>query len=171
MPSDPITRILAELDKAGVRLVVVGGVAVVLHGHLRFTADLDLAVALDRDNVLATLSALKGLGYRPRPPVRAEDFADPAIRATWVRDKNMIVFSLWSESFPGTDVDLFAQLPIPFEELEDRAVRLTVAPLTVRVASIRDLIEMKRKAARPVDAGDIAALEKIELSLKNHGDT
>jgi hypothetical protein len=47
----------------------------------------------------------------------------------------------------------------------------TVAPLTVRVASIRDLIEMKRKAARPVDAGDIAALEKIELSLKNHGDT
>jgi hypothetical protein len=169
--SDPITRILAELEKAGVRLVVVGGVAVVLHGHLRFTADLDLVVALDRDNVLAALSALKALGYRPRPPVPAEDFADPAIRAAWVRDKNMTVFSLWSESFPGTDVDLFAQLPIPFEDLEARAVRLAVAPLTVPVASIRDLIAMKRKAGRPVDATDIAALEKIELSLKVNGDT
>ena len=170
MPSDPITRILAELEKAGVRLVVVGGVAVVLHGHLRFTADLDLAVALDRDNVLAALSTLTALGYRPRPPVRAEDFADPSIRAAWVRDKNMIVFSLWSESFPGTDVDLFAQLPIPFDELENRAVRLTVAPLTVRVASIRDLITMKRKAGRPVDAADIIALEKIELSLETNED-
>ena len=83
----------------------------------------------------------------------------------------MTVFSLWSESFPGTDVDLFAQLPIPFEDLEARAVRLAVAPLTVPVASVRDLIAMKRKAGRPVDAADIAALEKIELSLKANGDT
>lgn len=151
------------------RLVVVGGVAVVLHGHLRFTADLDLALALDRENVLAAISALKALGFRPRPPVKAEDFGDPGIRETWIREKNMTVFSLWSESFPGTDVDLFADPPIPFEDLEARAVRLALAPLTVRVASIADLIVMKRKAGRPVDASDIAALEKIELSLKADG--
>ena len=171
MSADHITRILAELDRAGVRLVVVGGVAVVLHGHLRFTADLDLAVALDRENVLGVLSALKTLGFRPRPPVRAEDFADPAIRAAWIREKNMTVFSLWSESFPGTDVDIFADPPISFEDLEARAVRLALAPLTVRVASIADLIAMKRKAGRPIDAADIAALEKIELSLKADGKT
>jgi hypothetical protein len=164
--NDPIARILAQLDRAGVRFVVVGGVAVVLHGHLRFTADLDLAVALERDNILAALSALKSLGFRPRPPVRAEDFADPEIREAWVREKNMTVFSLWSESFPGTDVDLFADPPIPFQDLEARAVPLAVPPLTVRVASIRDLIAMKRKAGRPIDASDVAALEKIELSLK-----
>ncbi len=169
MSSDHITRILAALDEAGVRLVVVGGVAVVLHGHLRFTADLDLAVALDRANVLAALAALKALGFRPRPPVAAEDFADPVIRAAWIREKNMTVFSLWSDSFPGTDVDLFAEQPIPFEDLEARAQRLAVPPLTVPVASIRDLIAMKRKAGRPVDAADIAALEKIELSLKANG--
>jgi hypothetical protein len=66
MPSDHIGRILAALNEARVRYVVVGGVAVVLHGHLRFTADLDLVLALDRDNVLAALAALQGLGFRPR---------------------------------------------------------------------------------------------------------
>jgi hypothetical protein len=162
---DPITRILGELEKAGVRLVVVGGVAVVFHGHLRFTADLDLVVELGRENVLKALTTLKTLGYRPRPPVDAEDFADPAIRSTWIREKNMTVFSLWSESFPGTDVDLFAEPPIPFDELEARAVRLGVPPLGVRVASLPDLIAMKRKAGRPVDAADIEELEKIALSL------
>ncbi len=48
-------------------------------------------------------------------------------------------------------------------------MQLAVEPLTVRVASIADLIAMKRKAGRPVDATDIAALEKIQLSLKADG--
>jgi hypothetical protein len=37
----PIETVLATLNEAGVRYLVVGGVAVVLHGHLRTTADLD----------------------------------------------------------------------------------------------------------------------------------
>ncbi len=42
--------ILTSLAAAEVRFLVVGGVAVVLHGHPRFTADLDLVLDLERTN-------------------------------------------------------------------------------------------------------------------------
>jgi hypothetical protein len=46
-----VLGLFAALGQAQARYLVVGGVAVVLHGHPRFTADLDLVVALDPDNV------------------------------------------------------------------------------------------------------------------------
>jgi hypothetical protein len=78
----------------------------------------------------------------------------------------MTVFSLWSAAFPGTDVDLFAEEPIPYPELAARARTLHLADQTVPVASIPDLIALKRRAGRPADLDDIAALERIELSLR-----
>src|SRR5262245_15818038 len=101
-----IERVLEALNAAGVRYLVVGGVAVVLHGHLRTTADLDLVVQLDRDNVLRAMRALTDLGYRPRAPVSAETFADEEVRESWVRDKGLTVFSLWSSRTPTMEVDL-----------------------------------------------------------------
>jgi hypothetical protein len=158
----PIETILAGLNDAGVRYVVVGGVAVVLHGHLRFTADLDLVVALDDANARCAISALQNLGFTPRPPVNAEDFANPSEREKWVREKGMTVFSLWSSRFPGTDVDLFVDEPLPFAEIEARGTEVTAGDVRIPVASIPDLISMKRHAGRPNDLEDIRALEEIE---------
>ena len=42
------------LQEAGVRYVVVGGLALNLHGIERSTMDIDLAIALDDDNLLST---------------------------------------------------------------------------------------------------------------------
>ena len=161
MSGSPFLEIFRALNGSGARYVVVGGVAVVLHGFLRFTADLDLVAALAPENALRTIEALTTLGFTPRPPVQAEQFADPAIRQTWVRDKGLTVFSLWSTRFPGTDVDLFVEEPIPFDELLDRAERIEISGLAVPVASITDLISLKRAAGRPKDEEDIRALERI----------
>jgi hypothetical protein len=161
VPSNDLENILAALSAAGVRYVVVGGVAVVLHGHLRFTADLDLVVALERDNVHRALDALRPLGFQPLAPVSPQQFADPDIRAQWVHEKGMTVFSMWSMSFPGTVVDIFAEEPIPFDELASRAKILQLPATSVVVASIPDLILMKRQAGRPQDLADIDALERI----------
>jgi hypothetical protein len=139
VPVDHLRRILAALNEAYVRYVVVGGVAAVLHGHLRFTADLDLVLALERENVLAALEALRGLGFRPPAPVAAERFAEAEVREQWVREEGMTVFSRWTPTLPGTDVDLFAEEPIPFPELEARAWPMAIGALIVPVASIPDL--------------------------------
>ncbi|GMV42785.1 MAG: hypothetical protein AMXMBFR64_45010 [Myxococcales bacterium] len=133
----------------------------VLHGHPRFTADLDLVVALDEANILAALTALEGLGFSPRAPVPAQSFANAATREEWVRDTGLTVFSLWSPSFPGTEVDRFVTEPFDFDEAYARALHITLDEVAVSVASVDDLITMKRRAGRPKGLADIAALDQI----------
>jgi hypothetical protein len=140
---------------------VVGGVAVVLHGHPRFTADLDLALALDPSNVRAAFAALGALGYRPRVPVSVDVFADPDRRRALVREKAMTVLSLFSPSLPLTEVDLFADPPFDFEEAHARARRVDLGDLSPPVACLGDLVAMKRRAGRPKDLEDVAVLEAI----------
>src|SRR5262245_41439163 len=122
-PSD-FETIFAALETAKARYLVVGGVAVVMHGLPRFTADLDLVLALDELNVKAAMNALGRHGYRPRAPVPAEDFANAEIRRTWIADKGLTVFSLWSPEHPATEIDLFVEEPFPFDEAYARALHV-----------------------------------------------
>ena len=64
----------------------------VLHGHLRFTADLDLVVDFEKSNLGRALEAFKSLGYQPRAPVAIETFADDEQRKSWVADKGRVFF-------------------------------------------------------------------------------
>jgi hypothetical protein len=157
-----IEAVLAALNAAGVRYLVVGGVAVVLHGHLRTTADLDLVVQLTRDNALAAVRALGRLGFRPRPPVPAEDFADAATRAKWLAEKGLTVFSLWSAEAAGLEVDLFVSEPFDFDEVYARSVAVSLDNTTAAVVSLPDLVRLKRTAGRPIDHADVEALLAIE---------
>ena len=157
-----LERIFAALSQHGARYLVVGGVAVVLHGHPRFTADLDLVLALDPDNLRAAIAALRSLGYRPRAPVSLDDLLEPSVRARWIEEKGLTVLSLWSEELPVTEVDLFVAEPFPFSAAYDRALRADLGVVRVPVASLADLIALKRAAGRPKDLEDVLALEEIE---------
>jgi len=154
-----VEHLLHELSATGVRYIVVGGVAVVLHGYLRLTADLDLVIDLESGNVTKALDVFSAFGLRPRPPVPLHSFKDPALRAQWREEKHLQVFSLWHPS--GLEVDLFIEDPFPFAEAYERARRLSIDDREVRIASIDDLIAMKRVAGRPKDEEDIRALEAL----------
>ena len=154
--------ILVALNGSGVRFVVVGGVATVLHGHPRFTADLDVALDLSFDNPRRAVDALLAIGLAPLLPVDAREFADPATRRTWVTDRHLMVFTFADPDDPFHHVDLFAEDPVPFEELWERSVDVRLGSISVRIASLDDLIAMKRVAGRPQDLADIAALELIK---------
>ena len=160
---EPVFR---ALNGAGVRYLVVGGVAVVLHGHLRTTADLDLVVDLEPDNVTRALGALERAGFRPRAPVPLESFADPERRRRWVETGNLQVFSLWNEDLPGFEVDLFAREPLEFEGAWERRVEVPLETTTAPVVCLKDLLALKRASGRPVDLDDVAAL----LSMDGGGD-
>lgn len=160
-------ELLAYLDRSGVRFVVVGGVAVLIQGYPRMTADIDLVIDLDAHNVRRAIEALTARGLRPVLPVNAADFADESTRREWIEQRNLQVFSMRDERNPLLIVDLFAQEPIPFEELWSHADQVRVGGRSIRVASIEHLIRMKRDAARPQDMVDIAHLETI--AKKRHG--
>lgn len=61
-------ELLAYLDAAGVRFVVVGGLAVVIHGHARLTVGIDLVLDLETENVRRAIDALTARGFRPLLP-------------------------------------------------------------------------------------------------------
>jgi hypothetical protein len=149
-----------ELEKAGVRYLVVGGVAVNLHGVPRSTADLDLLPSLDRENLLELGRVLEGLGYRPRLPVDPRDFADGEIRKRWHEEKNMLVFSWYHPKRTWEAIDVLFTAPVTFEEAKPRESRLDAGGVVVHVASIEDLVAMKSGTGREKDAADIALLRR-----------
>lgn len=153
--------ILKALEAASVRYLVVGGVAVNLHGYIRFTKDLDLLIDLDPANALRAMEALRDCGLQARVPVKLADFADASRREEWFTLRNMLVFQMIDPDDPFCSVDVFIRNPIDFDQAWGRALVETMVEARIRVAAIDDLIVMKRLAGRPVDLGDIEALADL----------
>jgi hypothetical protein len=157
-------NVFRTLQKNHIRYAVAGGVALVLHGVVRFTADLDLIVDLDPENLRLFVDAMTELGYRPRNPVKAENFLDPEIRKGWKRDKNMEVFSFVDPTQPMTLIDVFIEEKIPFQEIMKELVPVTAKDILIPVVSLRHLKRLKQAAGRPQDLADIEAIEAMEKS-------
>jgi hypothetical protein len=153
--------VYAAFEAADVRYVVVGGMAVVMSGHVRATVDLDVVVDLAPEAAGRAMGALTDLGLLPRVPVASHDFADPAVREGWIRDKHMQVLSFFDPDHPAREVDVFVSYPLDFELLLAGAVPTRVGDVVVPVAAKHHLIEMKRAAGRPRDLDDIEALQRL----------
>lgn len=159
---EAIEEVLRALTGAGVRFLVVGGVAVNAHGYQRLTHDLDLVVELLPDNVARALGALESLGYRPVLPVPAEGFANAEVRRRWREERNLQVFSLTRGDLRGLTVDILAEEPFALDAELDRALIAEVGQgLRVPFVSLRTLIDMKERAGRPRDQDDVQHLRWI----------
>jgi hypothetical protein len=73
-------EVFRKLHDKNVKYSVAGGVALVLHGVVRLTADIDLIVEMSTENLQKFIAAMNELGYKPKPPVKAEDFMNPLNR-------------------------------------------------------------------------------------------
>lgn len=154
--------VVAALGNAGVRYLVVGGLAVNAHGHLRFTHDVDLVIALHPDNIMYAFRALASLGYQPSVPVTAAQFADAAQRQQWITGKGMRVLNFHSEQQRETPLDIFVTEPFDFDNEYVNAPKQELMPgVFVQFASIPTLIAMKEVANRPTDVDDIQHLRWI----------
>lgn len=162
MQQASVQSIVQALNQANVRYLIAGGLAVVAHGYVRLTLDVDLILDLDSTNVKRALQALGTLGYIPRVPVPMEKFADPETREKWIAEKGMTVFSLYSPLHELTQVDLFVREPLDFDAAFRTAFQAEVSPgLVATFVNAKDLIEMKKKAARPKDLLDIDQLRRL----------
>ena len=158
-----VVDIVRALNATGERYLIAGGLAVVAHGYVRFTADVDLMLDFASPGLPHIIRALSDLGYEPRiVPIPLAALADPDQRARWVRDKGAFVLNLASAEHPRTNIDVFLQPPLGFEEYWSRMVRVDVSTgMNASFVSRADLLDMKRRAGRVVDLQDIAMLEKI----------
>jgi hypothetical protein len=162
MPTDFI-GLFSMLAAAKVRFVLVGGLALVLHGLDRLTADVDLVIDLSAESAQAAVQALTVAGYRPLAPVDPIALADPEQRREWQTVRNMQVFSFWDSSNTRPTIDIMLSPEVPFQELWAAASVMNLGGHQVRVASIEHLIRMKAAAGRPHDLADI---ERLRAKLK-----
>ena len=158
-----IETIVRALNAAKVQYLIVGGVAVGAHGYDRLTADVDLVIGLQPENIARALAALHSAGWRMSIPVTAEEFANPKLRESWRKDKNMIVLKMWSDEHRRTPIDIFVYEPFDFQKEFARAKWEPVAgKIRAPIVAYKTLLAMKRRAGRDRDLLDIQALKKLD---------
>lgn len=155
-------RLLQILLEQSIDFVLVGGMAVQLHGYMRMTYDIDLVLAMNDDNLSKFIDAAKTLGLAPVIPVPIESLKNASQIDQWHREKGMLAFALREPGIAGSVVDVLVRPDVSYELLAVDAVEGDLYGRKVKIASIEHLLTMKRIANRPKDQLDIVALEKIK---------
>lgn len=149
MSFDEILEVFRALEREGVEYVLVGGVAVGLHGFERATSDVDLFVRPTDDNVMRLRAALNAV------------FRDPSIEEITATDLAG-EYPTIRYGPPDADylIDILGRLgtEIAFDDLEFEMTE--VGGVKVRLATPRTLYRMKRNTVRPIDRIDAEVLKK-----------
>jgi len=158
-PIDPVP-LLRALSAAEVDHVVIGGFAVISHGVVRVTKDLDICPGPDRANLGRLARCLADLDV---VQVGAGDF-----------DEDEMPFDPTSADDLGQGGNFRLQSPLgildvmqwvsgidaehAYPALAEDAIDTEVEGISVRVCSLASLRAMKRAAGRPQDLQDLADL-------------
>jgi hypothetical protein len=145
--------LLSAFHAHGVKYLIVGGYAVILHAQPRGTNDIDLFIKADLANARAVYAALAEFGA-PIQNIRPGDFADRS--------------SFFRFGHEPRGIDILPDVPgVDFDAAWERRVESTIDPATGLKAffiSRDDLIAAKLAAARPQDLADVDAIRKATES-------
>lgn len=143
-------KLLVRLADAGVQFVVVGGMAVTLHGYVRLTEDVNLLIARTPENIARLLGTLADYGEGFARELSADDFADEegAIRIV--------------EETEQSQLDIFTRMTGQrFDDLIADASEFALSGRIIPYASKAALIRLKSASARDKDRLDVAALRQL----------
>lgn len=155
--------VFLALNEAKTDYAVCGGMAVVLYGFPRLTVDLDLIVSLEKESLEKVYNILLKLNYKPKTPIKKEEFVEKEKLEKLGKEKNMKVVSFFNLKDPLKVIDDCVNLP-KISEIFKRKKFIKVKNLKIPIVSIDNLIKMKKGSARAQDIINIENLEKI----KNH---
>jgi hypothetical protein len=142
--------LLKSLNSNKVKYLLIGGYAVILHGHPRFTNDLDIVIGWDDENVLRCVEALREFGFSGSdvsPQLFSE--AKSVVRIGVAPVKIEILNYL-----EGVDFDA------AYERRETREVE----DITLDVISLDDLLTNKKAVGRDHDLLDVKELLEVNSS-------
>ncbi|NQT89991.1 MAG: nucleotidyltransferase family protein [Candidatus Omnitrophica bacterium] len=154
-------EILREFNKKKVRYILVGGIAVNIHGYMRTTADLDILLEMEDANLRKVVKILKKHGYHVKQPVDPISIADKATREDWIKNKNMKAFNFYKED-EFKEIDIIIKSSLSYDAAKKNIQRVKIGKMILPVIAIDDLIKMKQGAARDIDKIDIKMLRKIK---------
>lgn len=149
-----IFQVVDALDEAGVRFAVAGGHAVALHGATRGTLDVDVVLALSKENFVAAEKALASIGLSSRLPIDAAEVF--AFRKEYIERRNLIAWNFIDAKDPSRLLDIV----LTWDLKPGEVARMRAGGRDIPVLSKSALIAMKKAAGRPQDLVDIEALER-----------
>lgn len=155
---DPV-RMLEALNAEGVRYIVIGAVAGRMLGSPSLTGDLDICYDRDPANLERLSTVLRSLharlrGVEPNVPFRLD------ARSLAAGDTFTFVTDAGDLDILGTPAGTTG-----FDHLNRTAETVDIDGLVVRVASIDDLIRMKRAAGRPKDLIEVEVLAALREEI------
>jgi CheY-like chemotaxis protein len=145
-------KLLVLLAEAGVRFVIVGGVAVTLQGYVRLTEDVALLVDDDPENLATMLETLGGYGEGFAKELSLDDFGPEEGAVRIVEETEQI------------QIDIFTRMSgSRFQDVVTDADRFQIGNLKLPCASKSALIRWKEASVREKDKLDALALRKLVL--------
>jgi hypothetical protein len=151
-----IQSVCSALDKANVLYAIVGGHAVALHGVVRGTVDVDIAIQWSLKNLQNTERALKGMGLVSLIPVTAE--AVFQFRDDYIQNRHLIAWNFYNPSNPINQVDIIINYDVKDTH---HTKKIETALGTIPILSLHELIKMKEISGRPQDLEDVKALKNL----------
>jgi hypothetical protein len=157
------------LAEHGVRYVVIGGLAAVLHGSPQVTHDVDICPARDRANLEQLSRALQDLNAR----IRSAD--NPDGHAARIDADFMLAMAMVNlkTDFGWLDISFEPAGTDGYEDLASHAVTFSIGGVLVPVASLDDVIRSKETANRQKDNMAMPTLYALrdEIAKRQQGDS
>lgn len=150
-------EIFACLDRHGVRYVLIGGLAAVLHGSPLPTLDVDICPSPERSNLERLAAALEEMDARIRTPDSPEGVRFPR-QAGFLG--NVQLLNLMTR-FGDLDLSFRPSGTEGFPDLAQGAVQMSIRTLRVAVAALEDVIRSKEAANRPKDQRTLPVLRQL----------
>ena len=148
-------KLLVILAEAGVGFVVVGGVAVTLHGYVRLTEDVDILIEPSPANIQRFLDSLADYGEGFARELSLEDFTDEEGAIRIVEETEL------------SQIDVFTRMSgLRYQDLKMDASILSLQGYEIAYASKAALIRLKGGSVREKDQFDVAALKQLEIDPK-----
>jgi len=152
-----IIQVCQALEREKVVYAGVGGYAVALHGVVRGTVDVDIAIQWNLSNLQKAERALKDLGLISLLPVDAKTIFQ--FRNEYIENRNLIAWNFYNPLNPTQQVDLL----ITYDLQGLKATKqIKTSAGTLRILNLEELIQMKLKSGRPQDLEDAKALKSVQ---------
>jgi hypothetical protein len=150
-------KIISSFSKIGLKYVLVGGSALVIHGFPRSTLDIDIYIPAEKDALHKLFQSAKALGLESEQTAILNISHSPELFSN-----QWICFS-----YEGQDVlDVFLAETKVFNKLYKNSEEKQDEEISIRVASLRDLEVLKRSAGRPIDLSDIELIKQFKKYKK-----
>lgn len=159
---DPL-EVFRTLDRRGVRFIVIGGVGARLLGSPSVTRDTDICYERSPENLERLADALADLEVR----LRGVDDEVPFV----LDARTLAAGDHFTFTSRAGDVDVLGTPSgvAGFDELDRHAVEFDLGEVTIRVASVDDLIRMKQAAGRPKDLIEVEILSAVRDEASEQG--